>query len=63
VFIATNAPELDEDSPEELIRLAIEDTGYKGVEAHWSLSVGDTVSVQGGPRFACESTGWTEVAR
>jgi hypothetical protein len=63
VFIATNAPEelLAEGSAEELIRLAIEDTGYKGVEAHWSLSVGDTVQVGDGPRWACEASGWTEV--
>lgn len=63
VFIATNAPELDPGSPEELIRLAIEDTGYKGAEAHWSVSVGDTVAIEGGPRYACENVSWIEVAR
>lgn len=61
VHMATNAPELDADSPQELILLAIEDTGYKGAEAHWSLSVGDTVQVGDGPVLACEAVGWTEV--
>jgi len=57
VFIATNAPDLEEDSRAMKIRDAITATGYKGREAHWSLSVGDTVIVDG-TRYACQNSGW-----
>lgn len=59
-FYATNAPEIDKDSSEQRIRDAIVDTGYTGREAHWSISVGDTVRV-GDVLLACESVSWTRV--
>jgi hypothetical protein len=62
VFIGTNAPELDPRSPAGLVLAAIQATGYRGAEAHWSLSVGDTVTVDG-IQLACEAAGWTEVER
>jgi len=61
VFIATNAPDLDAGTPEQRIRDAIVDTGYKGTEAHWSLSIGDTVRVGGSPLLACGDVIWTTV--
>ena len=39
---------------------AVQATGYKGEGAHFSLSVGDTVEVDG-TRLACESFGWKQV--
>lgn len=60
VFIATNAPELDPASPEGAILHAIQATGYRGREAHFSLSVGDTVTVAG-TKLACQAAGWTPV--
>lgn len=66
VFAATNHPDPDRLlGPAATIRKAILDTGYEGREAHWSLSVGDTVTVDG-VRWAVDRFGWVlveEVAR
>ena len=50
----------------EKLMMAIEDTGYRGREAHFSLSIGDTVTVHdaGAPgdiTLACTREGWEEV--
>lgn len=57
VFIGTNAPQLETGSPEYRIHHAIRDTGYRGQEAHWALSVGDTVTVDG-IRLQVKPAGW-----
>jgi hypothetical protein len=62
VFEATNAPEVREGSLAGLVQAAIQATGYTGREAHWSLSVGDTVTVDG-DIFACDMSGWRLVGR
>lgn len=62
VFCATNHP-----YPEGLVGLskqafdAITATGYNGRGAHYSLSVGDTVTV-GEVMLSCESDGWQQVS-
>lgn len=61
-FLATNAPGVGPDSPEGRILAAIQATGYRGAEAHFSLSVGDTVTV-GDTKLACARFGWQEVPR
>lgn len=58
VFHATNCPE--DPCPDTLagqILAGIQETGYRGEGAHFSLSVGDTVTVDG-VRYCCESLGW-----
>lgn len=59
VFTATNHPEPDRLAGTLAGRLlaAIQATGYRGREAHWSLSVGDTVCV-GGDVYACATLGF-----
>lgn len=58
VFYASNAPDLSGDHWAGAIRAAIDATGYRGEEAgHFSLSVGDTVTVDG-IALACRSAGW-----
>lgn len=62
VFEATNGPHLM--NPQGLtgqIAQLIEDSGYRGLEAgHYSLSVGDTVTVEG-ITLACGKVGWSQV--
>lgn len=60
VFVATNSPRPDDTA--EQIRSAISATGYNGRGAHWSFSVGDTVTV-GDQTVACANFGWDEVQR
>lgn len=61
VFTATNVPDLImRDGLSYVIQQAIRATGYTGREAHYSLSVGDTVTVRG-ESLACESLGWKTV--
>ena len=58
-FDATNNP--DPTNPLSVaIRDAIVATGYRGQGAHYSLSVGDTVTV-GEVMLACEDLGWSRV--
>jgi len=60
-FYATNTPRLT--YPEGLtgqVCRAIHDTGYDGRGAHYSLSIGDTVTV-GEITLACASLGWERV--
>lgn len=58
VFYATNSPDLDSDQWAGMIREAIDATGYTGEEAeHFSLSVGDTVTVDG-IQLAARAAGW-----
>ena len=65
-FVATNAPYLAAGSPAWLIAEAITWNGWTDPEGdlvgHYSLSVGDTVTVNG-RMFACENLGWSEVTR
>jgi hypothetical protein len=61
VFYATNAPDLGDDPYAGAIRAAIDATGYRGEEGgHFSLSVGDTVTVDG-IGLACKSAGWGSI--
>lgn len=60
-FVATNSPYEVSGLPAQ-IREAITATGYNGRGAHYSLSVGDTVTV-GEVMMACESFGWKRVGR
>lgn len=58
-FVATNSP-YEVSGLASQIREGIEATGYNGRGAHYSLSVGDTVTV-GEVTVACESFGWKRV--
>lgn len=58
-FIATNSPYEVTGLAAE-IRSAIAATGYDGRGAHYSLSVGDTVTV-GEVMLACANFGWERV--
>lgn len=61
VYYATNSADLGGDPYAGAIRAAIDATGYQGKEAgHFSLSVGDTVTVDG-IGLACRSTGWGSI--
>lgn len=66
VFVATNAPGLREGSLEAEILARIVASGWNGdlhdddLYGHFSLSVGDTVTVNG-TRFACASFGWDQL--
>lgn len=63
VFAATNDPGMRPDAYGNLaqrIRHAIDATGYRGQGAHYSLSVGDTVTVNE-VMLACEGSGWRRV--
>lgn len=58
-YVATNDP--NPHGIAKAVREAIDATGYVGREAgHYSLSVGDTVSV-GEVAFACQPFGWERV--
>jgi len=58
VFIATNAPDVESHPYAAKILEAIVATGYRGEEAgHFSLSVGDTVTVDG-IKLACQASNW-----
>jgi hypothetical protein len=60
-FTASNAPyPLTEGTVAARILAAIQATGYRGREAHYSLSVGDTVEVDG-VKLSCEGSGWEPV--
>lgn len=61
-LVATNAPYVEPGSVAEKIAKAIEATGYYGQGAHYSLSVGDTVTV-GEVTVACERLGWKVVEK
>ncbi|MGZ0147122.1 hypothetical protein ACXJJ3_08630 [Kribbella sp. WER1] len=62
VFIATNAPAVDPGTPEEAVQEAIYATGYRGEQAaHFSLSVGDTVTVDD-VMWACKAASWEKVS-
>ncbi|MFF1820417.1 hypothetical protein ACFVWG_24135 [Kribbella sp. NPDC058245] len=62
VFLATNAPDLEGHPDAAKILAAVQATGYRGVEGgHFSLSVGDTVTVDG-MRLACEDVRWKDVS-
>lgn len=56
VFTATNSP-YEEPGMAGQIRAAIAATGYRGQGAHYSISVGDTVTI-GETMWACERIGW-----
>lgn len=60
VFHATNAPFVPEGSRLAQIAAAIEAKGYHGEGAHYSLSIGDTVTVAG-LRLGCAREGWVQV--
>lgn len=59
VFEATNAPAPSGEIGTEIVR-AIAATGYRGQGAHYSLSTGDTVTIDG-RMYACESVGFVLV--
>jgi hypothetical protein len=59
VFVATNSPELLTGDAER-VKAAILATGYRGREAHYSLSVGDTVTVAG-DLYAVARSGWVQM--
>lgn len=60
-FIATNAPFVgDPFGLPAVIADMIGDAGYHGEDAHYSLSVGDTVTV-GEVMLACASLGWERI--
>ncbi len=62
VYLATNAEDLEGHPYAAKILAAVQASGYRGEEArHFSLSVGDTVTV-GGVRLACEAAGWEEAS-
>lgn len=58
-FVATNS-EGPLSPLAQSIRTALDATGYRGQGAHYSLSVGDTVTV-GEVMLACASLGWERV--
>jgi hypothetical protein len=58
-FIATNAP-FEVDGVPKQIRDAVYASGYTGEQAHYSLSVGDTVTV-GEVMLSCDHHGWLRV--
>jgi hypothetical protein len=58
VYEATNAPTVHPDTLAGDILAQIHATGYRGQDAHFSLSVGDTVTAKGW-RAACARSGWT----
>lgn len=60
VFRATNDPDQPraDDDLASAILTAIQATGYTGREAHWSLSVGDTVTVDDRRVWSCRKFGW-----
>lgn len=58
-FAATNSPGLLSALAAQ-IRKGIKATGYRGEGAHYSLSVGDTVTVNE-VTLACEDFGWKRV--
>lgn len=66
VFLGTNSPyvaveaEQGVDTLAVRVHKAVQATGYDGRGFHYSLSVGDTVTV-GGVMLACESGGWKVV--
>ena len=60
VFVATNSP-FEVTGMTARIRDAIEATGYRGADAHYSISTGDTVTI-GEVTWACESFGWKVVS-
>lgn len=63
VFAATNDPNAHPDeygTMAERLCAAITATGYRGEGAHYSLSVGDTVTV-GEITLACANAGWERV--
>jgi hypothetical protein len=69
-FAATNAP-VAEGRPTSYWRNgsvvarvweAIQATGYRGEQAHYSLSVGDTVIINGAI-WSCERVGWRKVGQ
>ena len=63
VFIATNSPhEYLDEHPVTKVRAALERTGYRGYQAHYSLSVGDTVTVDG-ETIECGAWGWKPVPK
>ena len=60
-FTALNAPGLQpRDGLAYQIEQAVRATGYRGEGAHYSLSVGDTVTVDG-RMYACDASGWSVV--
>lgn len=61
VFDATNNPFVPANSVAGQIAAAIEATGYHGREAHYSLSIGDTVTL-GEVTVACDSFGWKRIS-
>jgi hypothetical protein len=61
VFEATNNPSAHGNRIAYRFQQAIEATGYRGEGAHYSLSVGDTVTV-GGVMVACDRWGWKKVS-
>lgn len=61
VFVATNAPHAHvKGSPEEQVYDALVAVDYRGQGAHYSLSTGDTVTVDG-HMVECSSVGWKVV--
>jgi hypothetical protein len=61
VFHATNAPdEPPADSLAGRVLAAIQATGFRGEGAHYSLSVGDTVTING-TTLACAKRGWETI--
>ncbi len=44
---ATNSPFVGVGTPEDNAQMAIRATGYRGAQAHYSLSKGDTVTING----------------
>lgn len=62
VFMATNQPswEPEEGTPEAQVLAALKAAGYRGQGAHYSLSTGDTVTVDG-VMVECGSFGWKRV--
>lgn len=58
-FEATNSP-APQMKVAKALRAALDATGYRGQGAHYSLSVGDTVTV-GEVTLACDNWGWKRV--
>lgn len=61
-FHATNAPFVTAASLAGRMAEAISATGYHGEGAHYSLSVGDTVTINGEVMLACGRMGWDRVS-
>lgn len=59
VFAATNIPGIGDTVAQDIQR-AIAATGYRGQGAHYSFSVGDTVTIDG-RMYACEPVGFVLV--